>query len=100
MANISATLVCQINNQTTNGPSGYHRLGCSCQTRLERERLTEKGDVTGRVADEFDEGLLRELAQPRMWRDDVGDGEQRKEQPDAKQLQRLVDDVSPPKAGY
>ena len=52
------------------------------------------------MADELDEGLLGEAAQGGAGGEDVGEGEQRKERPDADQLQRLRDDVPPAKAGH
>ena len=60
--------------------------------------LTEKSEVRGRVTDELDERFPHGLADDAVRRDDVRDAEERKENADPHDLQRLEEHVFPPEA--
>lgn len=59
-------------------------------------KLTQECYVTGRVADEFNEWLLDELAQCRIGHQNVGEREEGEEEANADQLQCLYGNVLAP----
>ena len=68
------------------------------ERRIEQSILTEKSEVRGRVTDELDERFPHGLADDAVRCDDVRDAEERKENADPHDLQRLEKHVFPPEA--
>ena len=69
------------------------------QNLVERRKiLTKKSEIRGRVTDELDERFPHGLADHAVGRDDVCNAEERKEDADPDDLQRLEDHVFPSEA--